>query len=147
MINSLERERLVKIVNRYHNSKNPELSRAGYCVIIGYSNEKSLSEICGFYQVQESDALYWWEYFGFNDSLAKPVKKKKRKQSDIFEYLKNNAGSEITVKQLTEECSISSPTAYKFINDNIGWFKKVKRGLYEIIDADEERKKEKARRG
>lgn len=145
MISLMERERLIKIVYQNHNLSNPELTRSGCCVATGYYYEKSLPEICAFYQIQESDALYWWEYFGFSNSLAKPVKKKKRKQSEIFEYLKSKAGSELTVKQLTEECSISSPTAYKFINENVGWFKKVRRGVYEVVNADEERRKAKTK--
>lgn len=96
--------------------------------------------------ISEEDGLYWWNHFGFNEEMSKTTKKKsKNKSADIFNYLKSKAGQEITVKQFTEECSISSPTAYKFINENIGWFKKVKRGVYEVVDADEERRKAKTK--
>jgi len=145
MISLVERERLVKIVYQNHSQTNPERTRAGCCVATGYYNEKSLPEICAYYQVSQDDGLYWWEYFGFNSELAKPAKRKKRKQSDIFAFLKENSGKKITVKQLVEECSISSPTAYKFINENPGWFKKVKRGVYEVVNADEERRKAKTK--
>jgi len=139
MISLQEKERLVKIVNHSHHPDRPERGRAGYCVATGYYNEKSLAEICAYYQVAEEDALYWWEYFGFDLSMAKPTKKKRTKQNDIFDYLKKIVGSEITVKQLSEDCNISTPTAYKFLGDNAGWFKKVKRGVYVVIDADKER--------
>jgi len=96
--------------------------------------------------ISEEDGRYWWDQFGFNEEMSKPTKKRtKSKTSDIFDYLKSKAGQEITVKQFTEECSISSPTAYKFINENVGWFKKVKRGLYEVVDGDEERRKAKTK--
>lgn len=146
MISFQEQERLIKIVNAQHSSENSEKTRAGASVVVGYRDEKSLKQIIGHYQIKEEDAQYWWDFFGFATGKLE-TKTKTRKKNHIFEYLKENAGSQISVKDLCENCSISQPTAYKFINDNIGWFKKVKRGLYQIIDADEERKKEKARRG
>jgi len=146
MISFQEKEKLVKIVNHSYHPQRPERGRAGYCVIIGYYENKSLSEICSYYMISEEDGLYWWNHFGFNEEMSKTTKKKsKNKSADIFNYLKSKAGQEITVKQFTEECSISSPTAYKFINENIGWFKKVKRGVYEVVDADEERRKAKTK--
>ena len=146
MISFQEKEKLVRIVNHSYHPQRPERGRAGYCVIIGYYENKSLSEICSYYMISEEDGLYWWNHFGFNEEMSKPTKKKsKNKSADIFNYLKSKAGQEITVKQFTEECSISSPTAYKFINENIGWFKKVKRGVYEVVDADEERRKAKTK--
>lgn len=96
--------------------------------------------------IAEEDALYWWEHFGFDIDMSKPTKKKRKdKTNSILSFLKNNVGNEVTVKQLVEECSISSPTAYKFINENIGWFKKARRGVYEVVDADEERRKAKTK--
>jgi len=146
MISFQEKEKLVKIVNHSYHPQRPERGRAGYCVIIGYYENKSLSEICSYYMISEEDGLYWWNHFGFNEEMSKTTKKKsKNKSANIFNYLKSKAGQEITVKQFTEECSISSPTAYKFINENIGWFKKVKRGVYEVVDADEERRKAKTK--
>ena len=146
MISFQEKERLVRIVNHSYHPHNPERGRAGYCVIIGYYDDKTLSEICAYYMISEEDGRYWWDHFGFNEEMSKPTKKRtKNKAADIFDYLKSKAGQEITVKQFTEECSISSPTAYKFINENVGWFKKVKRGLYEVVDGDEERRKAKTK--
>jgi predicted transcriptional regulator len=136
----VEKERLVKIVNHSYNPDRPELGRAGYCVAIGYFNEKSLKEICAYYQVSEEDALYWWEYFGFDKNKAQPERKRRTKQNDIFTYLKDHVDEEITVKKLSEDCNISNPTAYKFLGDNAGWFKKVKRGVYQVVNAEEERK-------
>jgi hypothetical protein len=140
MISLVEKERLVKIVNHSYHPDQPERGRAGYCVVIGYFNEKSFKEICSYYQVSEEDASYWWEYFGFDKTKVQPERKRRAKQNDIFLYLKNHVGEEITVKTLSEDCGISNPTAYKFLSDNIGWFKKIKRGVYEVIDAEEERK-------
>jgi len=146
MISFQEKERLVRIVNQSYQPQKPEHGRAGYCVITGYYDGKSLSEICAYYMISEEDGRHWWDHFGFNEEMSKPTKKKsKNKASVIFDYLKKRAGEEVTVKQFTEECSISSPTAYKFINENVGWFKKVKRGVYEIVDGDEERRKAKAK--
>ena len=145
MISLQEKERLVKIVNQSRFPHRPELGRAGYCVITGYFNEKPLQEICNFYSITKEDAQYWWDQFGFDSSMAKPTKKRGRKKDQIFEYLKSKVGEQLTPTQISEDCDVSMPTVYGFINSNIGWFKKVKRGVYEIVDADEERKQ--ARRG
>jgi len=146
MISLQERERLVRIVNQTRFPHRPERGRAGYCVIIGYYDNKTLSEICAYYMISEEDGQYWWDHFGFSEEMSKPVKKRnKNKTSDIFNYLKEKVGQQITTKQFVEECGISSPTGYKFINENIGWFKKVKRGTYEIVDGDEERRKAKTK--
>ena len=77
--------------------------------------------------------------------MAKPTKKRSSKKNEIFEFLKGNIGEVLTPTEIAEACEISMPTMYNFINSNIGWFKKVKRGVYEIVNADEERKA--ARRG
>lgn len=146
MISLQEKEKLIKIVNHSRFPHRPERGRAGYCVITGYYDNKTLSEVCAYYMISEEDGLYWWNHFGFSEEMSKPTQKRsKNRNADIFNYLKEKTGEEITVKQFTEECSISSPTAYKFINENVGWFKKVKRGIYEIVDGDEERRKAKAK--
>jgi hypothetical protein len=140
MISLQEKERLIKLVNHSYNPQKPELGRAGYCVITGYFNEKSLQEICSFYSITEDDAKHWWNEFGFEASMAKPTRKRSSKKNEIFEFLKGNIGEVLTPTEIAEACEISMPTMYNFINSNIGWFKKVKRGVYEIVDADEERK-------
>jgi len=147
MISFAEKEKLVQIVNRSYNPHRPEIGRAGYCVIIGYYNEKSLKEICNFYSITEEDAYYWWNHFGFDTTKAKVKSKRSHKKNAIFDYLKKNVGNNLTPAEIADACEISMPTMYNFINSNIGWFKKVKRGLYEVVDADEERKKEKGRNG
>lgn len=147
MISFQEKEKLVKIVNHRFSPQNSELGRAGYCIITGYYHQKSLHEICSFYSVSEEDAKYWWSEFGFNSSMANNIKKRSSKKSEMFEFLKGNIGESLTPAEIAEACEISMPTMYNFINSNIGWFKKIKRGVYEIVDADEERKKEKSSRG
>lgn len=68
---------------------------------------------------------------------------RKRKSSDIITFIKNNIGREITPTEFAEEVGISLPTFYNYFNANRGWFKKVKRGLFEIVDADSARQSEK----
>ena len=146
MISLQEKERLIKIVNQNHQSKQAELSRAGCCVVTGYYESKTLAEICAYYMVRQEDGLHWWNYFGFNSEMSKAVKKKRKdKANSIVSYLKGNVGKKVTANDIAENCSISSPTVYKFINDNAGWFKKIKRGLYEVVDAEDERRKAKAK--
>jgi len=141
MISLQEKERLVKVVNQRRSPHRPELGRAGLCVVTGYFNEKSLLEICNFYSITKEDAQYWWNEFGFDESMAKPVKKRSNKKQEIFYFIKQNVGETLTPAEIAEACEISMPTMYNFINSNIVWFKKVKRGVYEIVDADTERRK------
>jgi predicted XRE-type DNA-binding protein len=141
MISLQEKERLVKIVNQSRFPHRPELGRAGLCVVTGYFNEKSLLEICNFYSITKEDAQYWWNEFGFDKSMAKPVKKRSNKKEEIIYFIKQNIGETLTPAEIAEACEISMPTMYNFINSNIGYFKKVKRGVYEIVDAENERRK------
>jgi N-acetylglutamate synthase-like GNAT family acetyltransferase len=141
MISLQEKERLVKIVNQSRFPHRPELGRAGLCVVTGYFNEKSLLEICNFYSITKEDAQYWWNEFGFDESMAKPVKKRGNKQQEVLYFIKQNIGETLTPAEIAEACEISMPTMYNFISSNIGWFKKVKRGVYEIVDAETERRK------
>lgn len=68
---------------------------------------------------------------------------RKRKSSEINNFIKENIGREITPAQFAEEVGVSLPTFYNFFNANRGWFKKVKRGLFEIVDANATRQSEK----
>jgi len=147
MISLVEKEKLVQIVNHTYNPNRPEIGRAGYCVITGYYNGKSLPEICSFYSITEKDAQYWWDQFGFDSSMTKQTTKRSTKKKEMFLFLEQNVGEVLTPSEIAEACEISMPTMYNFINSNIGWFKKVRRGVYEIVNGDEERKKEKGRNG
>lgn len=68
---------------------------------------------------------------------------RKRKSSDINNFIKQNIGREITPVEFAEEVGISLPTFYNYFNANRGWFKKIKRGLFEIVDAEATRQSEK----
>jgi predicted transcriptional regulator of viral defense system len=73
--------------------------------------------------------------------MAKPVKKRSNKKEEVIYFIKQNIGETLTPAEIAEACEISMPTMYNFINSNIGYFKKVKRGVYEIVDAENERRK------
>jgi hypothetical protein len=44
---------------------------------------------------------------------------------------------------MIEELGITLPTFYNFFNNNRAYFKKVGRGKFEILNPEEERRKEK----
>lgn len=147
MISFQKKESLIKTVNSEikkisKNLKNPEylseLARAGYSTATGLYYEKSIKEISTFYNVSIENIEYWLNHFNIEAEM-KTVKPRKRKKNDIFNWLKENVDNEITAKDISENCNISMPTVYNFINSNIGWFKKVRRGTYLIVDADKER--------
>lgn len=68
---------------------------------------------------------------------------RKKKSADILNFIKSNVGKQITPAEFAEEVNISLPTFYNYFNANRGWFKKIKRGVFEIVDADSARKGEK----
>jgi predicted DNA-binding transcriptional regulator AlpA len=49
----------------------------------------------------------------------------------------------LRLRCVVDASGISMPTFYNFYNANRGYFKKVKRGQFEIIDPNAEREKDK----
>lgn len=144
MISLREKENLIKTVNNKiakEKEKNPEdlseKARHGYCVVTGIFYEKSLKEISSFYSVPFDQVQYWMKELSIDIEVRES--KPKKKKNNIFTWLKENVDKETTAKEIAENCGISLPTVYGFINSNIGWFKKVRRGTYIIVDAEKER--------
>lgn len=117
----------------------PEDSRAAYSVLVGFREDKSLKEICGYYSISEELGEKWWNYFKLSSNPESVGNKRGRKGKDLNNYIKSNFGKVITPKQLVEEIGISLPTFYNFYNANRHFFKKVSRGQFEIINPENER--------
>jgi hypothetical protein len=118
-----------------------EKSRAGYSLVTGLFYEKTLKEISSFYAVSMPEIDYWMDMLEI-DIEVKRFKEKKKK-NPIDEWIKENIDNEVTAKQISENCGVSLPTVYSYISSNIGWFKKIRRGIYLVIDAEKERLKAK----
>ena len=66
----------------------------------------------------------------------------KTKQNNIVIYLEKNVGQVVTPAKVSTDVSISLPTFYNFYNANRQFFKKVKRGQFEIVNPKNQRESE-----
>lgn len=122
---------------------NPEEYRTACAVITGTMSGKSLSDVVRYYSLDVLIAKYWASQFNL---LSKTTTEKQRRGSKTFTlemFIKANIGKTFKSADILKECNITNPTLYNFINSNRGYFKKVGRGLYEIVDYSAERAKEK----
>jgi len=136
MISPQEEKALISMVPSDADSED---RRAAYAVITGFRDEKTPSQISAYYSVSDDLVLKWYNFFSFDNQESSTKGKRGRKSKDIAGYLKLNTGKTITPKTLSEEIGISLPTFYNFYNANRGFFKKVKRGEFEIVNPDEQR--------
>lgn len=116
--------------------------RTAASVMTGVYYEKTLAELIKFYSLNKNLAFIWWQKLGFGDDKNEIVAPKKNKPKKLLsEYINSNVGTSVSAQDLADVCKVSLPTVYTFINANRSWFKKLSRGLYEIVDADKEREK------
>ena len=113
--------------------------RTAYSIITGIKDDKNISQIITYYSLSKEDALKWYEFFSFESENTNTSSRKGRKGKDLIGYVKLNVGKTVTPKSVVEELGISLPTFYNFYNANRGFFKKVKRGEFEIVDPNLER--------
>lgn len=115
--------------------------RAAYATITGYGEDKSVAEIAQYYSISRDTVLKWMNYFNFSNDKTNSKGKRSSKTKMIESYLSSNVGKTVTPKQVAEEVGMSLPTFYNFYNANRSYFKKVKRGEFEILDPKAERNK------
>lgn len=118
--------------------------RVAASIISGYYSNKSLLETIRYYSLDSLIAKNWWEFFGFHAAFGDENRAKKGSKSLALEsFVKENVGKTFKSNEILTICDITNPTLYNYINANRGAFKKVGRGLYEILDSSEERSKAK----
>lgn len=137
----LTRTQVENYVKQIPNGIEPEDRRAAYATITGFSEDKSVKQIHTYYALTSEVVEKWMDYFKFNTDKAEQTGKRSSKTKKIENYLKDNIGKVITPKQMAEEVGMSLPTFYNFYNANVGYFKKVQRGSFEILDPQKERAK------
>jgi transposase len=115
--------------------------RAAYATITGFGEDKSVAEIAQYYSLTRDIVIKWMDYFEFTSQKQEAAAKRSSKSKKIESYLKDNVGKTVTPKQVAEEVGMSLPTFYNFYNANRSYFKKVKRGEFEILDPKAERSK------
>jgi hypothetical protein len=92
-------------------------------------------------------------YYSIPDSVVRKVNpsfegfEPKQKRSDkydaVYKWLDSNPTTLVTTQEFSDIAELSYPTALKFIENNPQYFRKVKRGQYEVRDPDVERKADK----
>jgi hypothetical protein len=95
------------------------------------------------YMIRQEAAKEILEMYSFNETDIQPKSKRVNKQSSIISWCKEHVHEQVTPKQISEIGEISYPTALKYINDRPDLFWKVARGVYEVRDPAEDRKKAK----
>lgn len=137
----LSHQEAEKLISQIPAPISPEDRRAACSVVIGVRDGKTLSEITRYYWLPEELGKKWWDFFGFSD--IKPTERKKRgiKTAKLDQFVKSNIGKTFKSTEIIEQCEITTPTLYNYINANRGFFKKVGRGNYLILDPNLERKR------
>lgn len=77
------------------------------------------------------------------DPNAEHKARNKDKEKTLRSWCVENAGRQVTVEELAEISEFSVSKCRKFIDDNPNLFTKIKRGIWEIRDEAEERKRDK----
>lgn len=126
-----------KLSKRIPVEVNGEDRRAAYSVLSGFRDAKTPREIARYYSVEMSLVEKWIEFFNLNSSNTPVRNKRGRKGKDLTNYIKDNIGRTVTPKSVAEELGISLPTFYNFYNANRGFFKKIKRGEFQIINPED----------
>jgi hypothetical protein len=113
--------------------------REAASVIYGHYRGWSPSKTIKYYSIDEQIYSKYAELFKFKEKVVNQVSGRKSKQDNIVNFLNGNVGKVITPVQLATDVEISLPTFYNFYNANRSYFKKVKRGHFEIVDPKVER--------
>ena len=112
--------------------------------LTGAKNGMSAVETAKFYSIGVPFVQECWSKYGLTtETLSATTGKRSDKNNAIKKFLESNIGKTIKPQDLVDASGISMPTFYNFYNANRGYFKKVKRGQFEIIDPNAERDKDK----
>jgi hypothetical protein len=112
--------------------------------LTGAKNGMSAVETAKFYSIGVPFVQECWSKYGLTTgTLSATTGKRSDKNNAIKKFLESNIGKTIKPQDLVDASGISMPTFYNFYNANRGYFKKVKRGQFEIIDPNTERDKDK----
>lgn len=117
----------------------PDHHREAASVIYGHYKEWSPAKTAKYYNISEESYEKYADMFNFKERMVKQMTGRKSKQDNIVNFLNGNVGKVVTPVQLATDVQISLPTFYNFYNANRGYFKKVKRGHFEILNPKEER--------
>jgi hypothetical protein len=113
--------------------------REAASVIYGYHKQWAPSKTIKHYNLSEDVYTYYADLFNFAERGGNIMAGRKSKQDNIVNFLTGNVGKVVTPVEVATNVAISLPTFYNFYNANRGYFRKVKRGHFEIVDPKVER--------
>lgn len=129
-------EEAVLRLGDFYNRAEREVSSVFY----GYYKGWNLAKIVKYYSVPTDLAKEVWNKLGFGEQGGEvKVTRTRSKQETIVGFLKTNVGKIVTPAEVSKNLNISLPTFYNFYNANRHFFKKVKRGTFEILNPEVER--------
>lgn len=114
--------------------------RASYAVISGYRDGKTEAQIASYYSLDINLVNKWYSFFNFKNKPTSPGRGRKNGKKNVLNsFVKDNVGKTVTPKDIARDLQISLPTFYNFYNENRHFFKKVKRGEFQIVDPSSNR--------
>jgi hypothetical protein len=144
LINEVELEKIyTKLIGTIKSTMDPATERTASSIIYGYYKGWNLAKTIKYYNLEEETAKTFWKQFNFKiKEGGQTMSRTKTKQNNIVNYLEKNVGQVVTPAKVSTDVSISLPTFYNFYNANRQFFKKVKRGQFEIVNPKEQRDSE-----
>lgn len=114
--------------------------RAAYSVISGFRDQKSKAQIASYYSLSVDLVEKWYKFFNFNETgTQKKSGRGSKKTNAVLNFVQQNPGRIVTPKEVVAELNVSLPTFYNFFNSNRQYFKKLKRGEFEIVNPEDTR--------
>ena len=139
----IEIELLKKLKEILGGNLDTNTERHACSVIYGHLKGWSFSKTVKYYSLDNKLAAEIWKNFNFKSKEGGQIMSRtKTKQNNIVTYLEKNVGQVVTPTKVSTDVSISLPTFYNFYNANRQFFKKVKRGQFEIVNPKEQRESE-----
>lgn len=144
LVNEMELEKIyTKLMATLKKPLESTAERTASAVIHGYYKGWSLPKTVKYYNLEDQAAATYWKNFNFKlKEGGQIMSRTKVKQNNIVNYLEKNVGQIVTPTKVSTDVSISLPTFYNFYNANRQFFKKVKRGQFEIVNPKEQRESE-----
>ncbi len=144
IINEIEFEStFAKLMNTLEKPLDSIKERTASSVIFGYYKGWNFAKTIKYYNLENEIAEKYWKQFDFKiKEGGQTMSRTKTKQNNIVTYLEKNVGQVVTPAKVSTDVSISLPTFYNFYNANRQFFKKVKRGQFEIVNPKEQRESE-----
>jgi hypothetical protein len=140
MITQKEIDEIMKSLPK---SVNAEVWKDTCSALTGLRDGKNAKETSAYYNISLDFVNECWNKYNLMSNIKKEVGKRSAKTSNIKKFLNENVGKTITPKDVVEATNISMPTFYNFYNANRSYFKKVKRGQFQILDPASERERAK----